>query len=59
VQECVNNIVKHSRATKASVAIHRDEKTVTLKIADNGRGFDIEGGTARGADQQAKGVQKM
>ena len=41
------------------MAIHRDEKTVTLKIADNGRGFDIEGGTARGADQQAKGVQKM
>ena len=40
VQECLNNIVKHSQAAKASVTIQRAEKSVTLIIKDDGRGFD-------------------
>jgi len=40
VQECANNIVKHSQAEKASLRIERDEKNLTVKISDNGRGFD-------------------
>ncbi|MGI8542908.1 MAG: ligand-binding sensor domain-containing protein [Aridibacter sp.] len=40
VQECTNNIVKHSNAKKAIVKIERDEKNLTVVISDNGRGFD-------------------
>jgi signal transduction histidine kinase len=40
VQECANNIVKHSNATKAVLKIERAEKNLTLNISDNGRGFD-------------------
>ncbi len=40
VQECVNNIVKHSEATRAEIRIERDAGVLRLSIADNGRGFD-------------------
>jgi signal transduction histidine kinase/ligand-binding sensor domain-containing protein len=40
VQECLNNIVKHSRATTASVTIYHDQKRISLSIEDNGCGFD-------------------
>jgi signal transduction histidine kinase len=39
VQESLNNIVKHSGATEAAVAISRDERRVTITIRDNGKGF--------------------
>jgi len=39
VQECVNNIIKHSHVTAALLAIQRTNDGITLLIADNGRGF--------------------
>jgi signal transduction histidine kinase/ligand-binding sensor domain-containing protein len=39
VQESLNNIVKHSAATAASVVIKRAARSVTLAIHDNGKGF--------------------
>jgi signal transduction histidine kinase/ligand-binding sensor domain-containing protein len=42
VQEALNNVVKHSGATKASVTLTRDEDHISLTIADNGRGFSEE-----------------
>ncbi len=39
VQECLNNILKHSHATLAQVLIQRSDPTVLLVIHDNGRGF--------------------
>jgi signal transduction histidine kinase/ligand-binding sensor domain-containing protein len=42
VQECVNNIVKHSEATEASIKIQRDQQSVHIKITDNGKGFAQE-----------------
>ncbi|HXG66150.1 MAG TPA: two-component regulator propeller domain-containing protein, partial [Blastocatellia bacterium] len=39
VQESVNNIVKHSQATEASVTIRRDGGRLLLTIRDNGKGF--------------------
>lgn len=38
-QECFNNIIKHSNATKSSVSIIRDHKTVLITIWDNGVGI--------------------
>jgi signal transduction histidine kinase/ligand-binding sensor domain-containing protein len=40
VQESVNNILKHSRATVAKLTIERDEREVRMKIEDNGQGFN-------------------
>jgi signal transduction histidine kinase/ligand-binding sensor domain-containing protein len=39
IQECINNIVKHSQATRASVTIRRGEQAVEVIVQDNGRGF--------------------
>jgi len=35
----VNNIIKHSHATKASLFIRRDSDELILLIQDNGQGF--------------------
>jgi signal transduction histidine kinase len=39
-QECLNNIARHSGASKAAVGIRRIEGNIVLSIADNGTGFD-------------------
>jgi signal transduction histidine kinase len=40
VQEAVNNIVKHSKATEATVVIKKRADVISLSIRDNGQGFD-------------------
>jgi len=40
VQEAVNNIARHSRATKATVAIAHSDDSVVAIVEDNGIGFD-------------------
>ncbi len=39
VQECFNNILKHSHATEVSVRLQRTPARLLLKIEDNGEGF--------------------
>ena len=41
VQEQLNNILKHSQATKVVIRLEVMEDTVKLSIKDNGIGFDI------------------
>ncbi len=40
VQECLNNIVKHSQATQASVIVQIHENELQIIVSDDGRGFD-------------------
>lgn len=42
VQEAVSNVVKHARATHATVELMlmQEQGTLHMRIADNGRGFD-------------------
>jgi len=40
-QEAIHNIMKHSQATRFKVALRQQEQRVSLQIADNGRGFDM------------------
>ena len=51
-QECLTNIAKYSQATQVSIEIKKLEGRVSLRIEDNGRGFDaarvLAGRTARG-----------
>jgi signal transduction histidine kinase len=39
VQEALNNIIKHSRATEAALTLMRNAHAVRLSIRDNGQGF--------------------
>jgi len=41
VQEGVNNILKHSHATEAHIAVWRARSQVFLTMKDNGRGFSL------------------
>jgi signal transduction histidine kinase len=41
IQESINNIIKHSGATEATIVIKKNTTIVSLSIRDNGRGFDI------------------
>jgi PAS domain S-box-containing protein len=40
VQESLNNLIKHSKATRGKVSVERDLHCVRVRIEDNGRGFD-------------------
>jgi two-component system, NarL family, sensor kinase len=40
VQEGLNNIVKHSGVSDATIAVRRDAERLEIDIADQGRGFD-------------------
>jgi signal transduction histidine kinase/ligand-binding sensor domain-containing protein len=42
IQECVSNVVKHSRAERAAVRIKRGAAGIEAEISDNGRGFVTE-----------------
>jgi signal transduction histidine kinase len=39
-QEALANVVKHARASSATVHIAANENTVTIDVSDDGRGFD-------------------
>jgi signal transduction histidine kinase/ligand-binding sensor domain-containing protein len=54
VQECLNNIVKHSQATEASVTMYRDRELISLTVEDNGRGFDTHSPTPPDTDGKAR-----
>lgn len=45
VQEAVNNIIRHSGATEASLVVRRRGGELTLVIRDNGVGFTRPGGS--------------
>jgi signal transduction histidine kinase len=40
IQEAFNNIVKHSKAAEAGLEIYCNEKFITVRIQDNGVGFN-------------------
>lgn len=41
IQESLNNVLKHSRATEASVEVRSHEHGVEIVIRDNGQGFGV------------------
>ncbi|HET7733330.1 MAG TPA: sensor histidine kinase, partial [Paludibacter sp.] len=40
IQEALNNIAKHAKATEVNVIVNRHDKKLILEIEDNGVGFD-------------------
>ena len=43
VNECLQNVVRHARATSVAVKLRRENGSAVLTIADNGVGFDPTG----------------
>jgi len=39
-EECINNIIKHSKATKATISLKLKGNDLIIEITDNGIGFD-------------------
>jgi signal transduction histidine kinase len=42
-QEALNNVVKHAGASKITVSLSDEDDLLILEIADNGKGFDLNG----------------
>jgi signal transduction histidine kinase/ligand-binding sensor domain-containing protein len=53
VQESLNNMVKYSAASRASVTVERDGDRLELTVRDNGKGFDAA--ALMKADSKARG----
>jgi signal transduction histidine kinase len=49
IQESVNNILKHSQATSASIHVTTSERSIHLLMTDNGKGFDVSSVHANGS----------
>jgi signal transduction histidine kinase len=50
IQECVNNVLKHSGASHLDISLLKDADGISATIEDNGKGFDVPG------KQQLEGV---
>jgi two-component system, NarL family, sensor histidine kinase UhpB len=42
VQEAVTNILRHASARRARIALERSEGEVTVRVHDDGKGFDVD-----------------
>jgi signal transduction histidine kinase len=42
IQEAVNNILKHASATEVSIQLLHQDKSLTIMIEDDGKGFDTK-----------------
>lgn len=40
-KEVLNNVSRHSGATRTTIEVTHDDEVLTLKVSDNGRGFDV------------------
>ncbi len=40
IQECINNVIKHSKANQLDIQLIKDEDGMNVTIEDNGVGFD-------------------
>lgn len=42
IQECINNILKHSKATEVNINIHFTSGNLIAEVSDNGIGFELK-----------------
>jgi signal transduction histidine kinase len=58
-QEALNNIIKHAKATEINISLLYQNDTLTLTIADNGIGFDVESIQHDPEKQQSMGLRNI
>jgi PAS domain S-box-containing protein len=49
LQESLVNVSRHAQATRVSVTLQREAKSVSIEVADNGQGITINGHRKRGS----------
>jgi signal transduction histidine kinase/ligand-binding sensor domain-containing protein len=59
IQESLNNVVKHSKAGEAHVAVHCHEHLVAITIRDNGQGFASRASNAAADDRGGFGLKGL
>jgi signal transduction histidine kinase len=59
VQEALTNVRSHSGATHVDVAVRATEEALELRIADNGKGFDLRSTAAAAARRGRLGIVGM
>ncbi len=58
VQECFNNIAKHSFASNVNVSAHLVDGILRLHVEDDGIGFDVEQAAGRGGTFGLSGIRE-
>jgi len=58
-QESLANVFRHADASRASVSLVIDDRSVTLKVADNGAGFDSSRDEGRGLDSMKQRIAEL
>jgi signal transduction histidine kinase len=56
VQEALTNVSRHARVDAATVSVLRDDKALTVRVSDEGAGFDVG---ALGQNRESMGVSGM
>jgi signal transduction histidine kinase len=41
IQECVNNVIKHSGASRLDISLIKDNAGINVTVEDNGKGFEV------------------
>ena len=59
VQELLVNTVKHARASKVKVCVHRVDGSIRVSVEDDGVGFDPVGVTSRAAKRAEFGLYSI
>ena len=59
VQEAINNVARHSKATSASIRFWREGEEVCGEVSDNGVGFEPEQSLAKHASSAGLGLLGM
>jgi PAS domain S-box-containing protein len=59
LQESVNNVIKHSSAQQLTVELWNDEEELHLRIADNGKGFNVYSALRRALNGESTGILGM
>src|SRR5262249_51585493 len=58
VQECLQNIAKHARASRVNLMLKSTDKLVELNVRDNGVGFEVDSAVALPASFGLKGMRE-
>jgi signal transduction histidine kinase len=59
IQESLNNVIKHARATHVNIHLHYEEKKVRIQVFDNGIGFDRDQVQQRRTSRPSLGLVGM
>jgi len=59
LQEAMNNIAKHSKATRVDLYLGKVNDSVEMRIEDNGAGFDLQHVHSRSSLERGMGLESM